>query len=95
VSEESESRRHIRRRVSIPAWLETSSGKPIPVTLANVSEEGAQLCVSPDFALPAIFVVHLTRDGTVKRGCRILWQKADRIGVRFFRLDAPDPPAID
>ena len=88
MSEASDNRNQIRRRVSIPGWLETPAGKRIPITLANVSEEGAQLCISPDFALPANFTVLLTRDGRVKRGCRILWQKGDRIGVRFFRLPA-------
>ncbi|MDP2411145.1 MAG: PilZ domain-containing protein [Pseudolabrys sp.] len=82
----SEIRNQIRRRVTIPGWLETPSGKRIPITLANVSEDGAQLCIGPDFALPASFILLLTRDGQIKRGCRILWQKGDRIGVRFFRL---------
>jgi len=92
-------RRQSRRPVNIPAWLEGPTGKLVPVMLANLSRDGAQLLINPDLAVPRRFVVRLTQDGKLRRGCRVIWQKAGRIGVRLFHVAAQpelaNPNSID
>ena len=80
---EEENVRGRRVRINIPAWLEAQFGKLVPCTVANIGEEGAQLCITPDLALPNRFTIRLTEDGKITRTCRVIWQKNDRLGVRF------------
>lgn len=86
-------RKHRRRPMELPAWIETAS-EPLPCRLHNLSPEGAQISVSPDWALPARFVLRLTADGKLRRGCRLIWHKDDRIGVRFFALPEQKPELV-
>lgn len=80
-----ESRDYARQQVMLAAWIEQAGGL-LPCTLSNISAAGAQLCVSADFALPARFPIRMHEDGKVRRGCRVIWRKDDRTGVRFFPL---------
>lgn len=75
-----------------PAWLEGREGELVCCTLENIGHSGAQLCVSPDMAYPSRFTIRLTRDGKVKRVCRLIWHNHDRMGVRFVRTDGTDHP---
>jgi hypothetical protein len=87
----SESRKYARRPMDFPAWIETPRTQPLPCRLDNLSPEGAQISVHMDWALPARFVLRLTADGKLRRGCRVIWQKEGRIGVRFFALPDQKP----
>ena len=42
--------------------------------------------VRRDTALPACFVLRLTKDGKISRGCTVVWREFNRTGVRFFQL---------
>ncbi|MBV9955270.1 MAG: PilZ domain-containing protein [Pseudolabrys sp.] len=74
-----------RKTVTIPAWVELKGGL-LPCSVSNISESGAQICIPQNPSLPARFPLRLHEDGKVRRGCRVIWQKEDRIGVRFFPL---------
>jgi hypothetical protein len=71
--------------VEVPAWLEGPSG-PLPCVLTNISLRGGELQISPHIALPKQFVLRLTEDGKIRRGCSVIWIQESRVGVRFFRL---------
>jgi hypothetical protein len=85
ISEEGRQGRRIQ--ASVPAWLEPQPGNLFPCTVENIGHGGDQLVVNPDIAYPSRFMIRLTADGKVRRACRIVWQKNDRIGVRFVRTD--------
>ena len=84
---EEEGRKGPRIQANVPVWLEAKPGKLFPCTLENIGHSGAQLCVNPDIAYPNRFTIRLTADGKVTRACRTIWQKKDRMGVRFVRTD--------
>ena len=75
-----------REDVALPAWLEGRPGQLLQCTIASISNDGAQLAISPTFELPSRFALRLTEDGKVRRGCRVLWRNGNRTGVRFFAL---------
>jgi hypothetical protein len=80
--------RHGRRiPANTPAWVEAKPGHLYSCKLENIGHGGAQLVVNPDIAFPSRFTIRLTADGKVTRACRIVWQKKDRMGVRFVRTD--------
>jgi hypothetical protein len=86
VSSQQSRREYLRRPFNYPGWLEGGSGRLIPCIVADISQGGAQLHLHDDITLPARFSLWFTRDGKIKRGCRIVWQKANRVGVSFFAL---------
>ena len=90
---EQEGRSGRRIQANAPAWVEAQQGRLFPCTLANIGHQGAQLCVSPDVVYPNRFTIRLTADGRVTRACRVIWQRKDRIGVRFVRTDGSDHSA--
>jgi PilZ domain-containing protein len=71
--------------MTLPAWIPRGNS-PVPCTVANVSQDGAQLCISMNFALPDRFILLFTPDGKIKRACLVVWRKGDRTGVRFCPL---------
>jgi hypothetical protein len=89
-----DARKYRRRPMELPAWIETPGNDPLPCRLHNLSPEGAQISVSPDWALPPRFVLRLTPDGKLRRGCRLIWQKDGRIGVRFWALPEQKPALV-
>lgn len=57
--------------------------------LADVSQEGARLRLSPapGHPSPSIdpkFVLSLSRRGNLFRQCELVWQKQDEVGLRFI-----------
>ena len=75
-------RRHRRKRVLYPAWLERR-GSLLPCTVVNVANKGAQLCITEDMVLPSRFALWFTKEGDLVRQCRLIWRKGDRVGVTF------------
>jgi hypothetical protein len=57
-------------------------------TMLDVSATGAQLRLNDTTEMPDEFTLVLSRDGNVRRQCRMMWRREDRIGVRFLK-----PPA--
>jgi hypothetical protein len=55
-----------------------------PRQVENVSVGGAMLSRENDDELPAHFVLSLSRNGQVRRHCRVAWRAKHRVGVRFI-----------
>ena len=59
-------------------------GKPlVECIVRDVSATGAKLELREDMALPAHFLLALTKDGSVRRPCQTVWQFSVVAGVRF------------
>jgi hypothetical protein len=86
VSIGTDTRREGRRPTKQIARLEGKPGDLIVCTILNISNDGAQMVINSDLILPNRFALRLTEDGKEKRGCRVIWRKGSRIGVRFFPL---------
>jgi PilZ domain len=54
----------------------------IDCVIRNMSDMGAQLAVESPVGIPEEFTL-LIKPEMIKRTCRVIWRKADRIGVRF------------
>ncbi len=79
-----EERKSVRRPLSAAAFLYTAEGWPIGACqLIDVSQSGAKLAISVTDELPPDLIVALSRDGRVRRPCRLIWRKDNRIGVQF------------
>lgn len=79
-----EHRRSKRHFVRHDGMIYGSNGARIaPCVLRNVSAGGAQLELKREIELPKTFVLALSGKGEVRRRCRIVWQFATVIGVRF------------
>ena len=53
----------------------------------DLSDGGARLQVDPA-PLPEKFTLLLSRNGTVRRACHLVWQKDQEIGVQFVKSRA-------
>jgi hypothetical protein len=53
-------------------------------TVRDVSVKGARLQLHEPLEPPAEFTLTLTRQGTVRRQCQVMWSVNDEIGVLFL-----------
>ena len=75
-----EQRRHVRKRVLWVARLETKDG-PLSCTILNVSRSGAKLRVAaPNLQHQSVKLVMETYGAL---SAEIVWQNADKMGIRF------------
>ena len=73
-----------RHKLGILAALITEEGRLICFGgLEDVSTGGAKLKLTKEVALPKDFVIVLASKHGPKRKCSLVWQKADKAGVRF------------
>ncbi len=79
----SERRKTQRSRALTAGTVKVGFGRGLECTIRNVSGEGACL-VFPHrrTALPGDFTLAVAPDGT-GRSCRLVWQSAYRVGIRF------------
>lgn len=54
----------------------------IDCVIRNMSDTGAMLAVDSPVGIPDEFTL-LIKPQLIKRSCRVVWRKADRIGARF------------
>ena len=78
-----------RSKLQVPVWMEGPSRRIFPCILSNISLRGGEITISPDIALPKEFVIRLTEDGKIRRGCNLAWRTGERVGVSFFRIVGP------
>jgi len=79
-----ERRRRRRKPIGADGFLYGLEGQPIgPCQVKDVSEGGAMLAHSAPDELPGQFVLSLSRNGQVRRQCKMVWRANNHIGVRF------------
>jgi hypothetical protein len=59
-------------------------GKPLPCVVWDMSDSGARLAIAcPTADVPREFQLVLTKDGSVRRNCRVVWTNSRFVGVKF------------
>lgn len=76
-------RKSKRGALNRAAWIEALPFELLPCVVADISSSGAQLYLGERRNIPDRFAVRLTEDGRVRRNCRVVWQRAGRVGVCF------------
>lgn len=76
-----------RTRV-LRAGLISFGGSTVDCTVRNVSETGAQVEVQSPDGIPDRFALLIKSEG-VRYGCRVVWVRGKRIGLRFERRHEP------
>jgi hypothetical protein len=85
-----ELRKSIRRRFSHYAMLYSVTGTAVcNCIVRDISEGGAKLAVAAAAKAPDELVLVLSRSGTIRRKCRVVWRTESHIGVVF---EARQPP---
>ena len=87
---ETEKRALYRHRVLKAATIEFG-GSAIDCTLRNLSATGAALDVPSPVGIPDNFDLVVSSDA-LRFACRVVWRKAERIGVRIRLADAARKP---
>jgi hypothetical protein len=78
-------RRSPREHVNFPAWIQTGAGpQRRECTVLDISEGGARVLVPPSVTLPREFWIILSRDGSRRRRCRLVWRSNGQIGVAYL-----------
>lgn len=80
-SKSSDARRFPRRKLAVPGVIMPGSRL---CKVRNISHQGAQLVVSGSAKVPDVFELHLRSDGSVKRRCKLVWERGSEIGVNFY-----------
>ena len=79
-----EKRKSPRKAITADGYIYDLRGQAIgPCQVRDVSKGGAKILHSISADFPREFQLLLSRDGRVRRRCRIVWQSAGQIGVRF------------
>ncbi len=76
-----EQRRHIRKHVLWAARIETKDG-PLSCIILNVSRSGAKLRITAPNLQHQVVKLVMETYGTLS--AEIVWQNADKMGIRFI-----------
>lgn len=77
-----------RHRENRAAWIEVNNGDaPLDCILWDVSEAGVRITIDTPRSVPQEFFLVLSKDGKVRRRCRVVWRSAEQVGACF--LSAP------
>lgn len=76
-----DARNAARKRILKAGTIEFGGGA-IDCTVRNLSENGAALSVETTLGIPTEFNLIVMSDH-MNRSCRVVWRKANRIGVTF------------
>jgi hypothetical protein len=79
-----------RKKIKKAAFLYTCDGWPLGDCMTeDISEGGAKLALSIADELPPDLLLSFSRDGSVRRYCKVMWRQGDKIGVRFLPAGTP------
>lgn len=75
-----------RRRMRRAALVSFAPvGNPLSCVVWDMSDSGARLAIACATAdVPREFQLVLTRDGSVRRNCKVVWTNARFVGVKFL-----------
>jgi hypothetical protein len=77
-----------RHRENRAAWIEVNNSDPrLDCILWDVSEAGVRITIDTPRSVPQEFFLVLSKDGKVRRRCRVVWRSAEQLGACF--LSAP------
>ena len=77
-----------RQRENRAAWIEVNNGAaPMDCIFWDVSEAGVRITIDTPRSVPQEFFLVLSRDGKVRRRCRVVWRSNEQVGACF--LSAP------
>jgi hypothetical protein len=80
-----EQRRSVREAVQFPAWVDFGNGtQRRNCTVLDVSDHGARIMVESSASVPREFWLVLTKSGTRRRRCRVVWRSDGQIGVSYL-----------
>jgi hypothetical protein len=86
-----ELRRARRRPKRQAAWISYDGADTlVPCVIWDLSDEGARLGPARSNALPDTFNLLMSKDGSSRRVCRVVWRKDRHIGVRFLQPNEND-----
>jgi PilZ domain len=78
-----------RVRENRPVWIDAGDGSPLQkCVLWDISEAGVRITIDAPSGVPFEFFLVLSKDGKVRRRCRVIWRSDDQIGACF--LSAPN-----
>jgi PilZ domain len=78
-----EERKNRRRPMRRAAVLLRENGQTDRCVIWDTSAGGARLAIAHTGDVPLRFTLVLTKDGSVRRNCEIVWTDARYVGVRF------------
>jgi hypothetical protein len=77
-------RKTVRKPIERYVWIDLGDGAPATeCRLSNMSDTGAKLVLPSPRALPANFILRLSKDGRVAHRCRLAWSLGSDVGVAF------------
>ena len=77
-----------RHRENRAAWVDVNNGARLTdCTIWDVSEVGVRITIDTPLSVPREFTLVLSKDGKVRRQCRVIWRSQEQIGACF--LTAP------
>lgn len=77
-----------RKRENRAAWIDANNGSPLlDCTVWDVSEEGVRITIDVPRSVPQEFFLVLSKDGKLRRRCRVIWRSAEQVGACY--LTAP------
>ena len=80
-----EQRRSVREAVQFPAWIDFGNGtQRRSCTVLDVSDYGARIMLESSAPAPKELWLVLTKGGTRRRRCRVVWQSDGQIGVSYL-----------
>jgi hypothetical protein len=82
-----------RRSVRYSAWLTLADGALAECVLSDISETGARVVLQSAAAVPDVFILMLSANGSARRACRVVWRNPQQIGVKFDKNADPAMPA--
>jgi hypothetical protein len=72
-----------RRLMRYSAWIATAPKKMHGCVLSDISEGGARIDVEDSTIVPDRFPLFLSRNGSARRVCTVVWRKPKQVGVTF------------
>lgn len=80
-----ERRKAARQVLQLNAIIERAPNLlPLSCLIVDMSVTGARIS-APDTALPNDFTLLLSREGPVRRNCRVIWRSNFTVGVQFVQ----------
>ena len=74
-----------RHREERTVWIEAENGgRPEKCTIWDISDAGVRLNVDVPASVPFEFFLILSKDGKLRRRCRVVWRSHEQIGARFL-----------